>query len=84
MSLENFLVMRHELLLITSALLVLMAEIFMHPDKKIQTGIFSVIVFGIITITGFLPAPSGTLFGGMYVTSGIRILMKNILELSCH
>ena len=81
MSLENFLVMRHELLLITSALLVLMAEIFMHPDKKIQTGIFSVIVFGIITITGFLPAPSGTLFGGMYVTSGIRILMKNILNI---
>lgn len=81
MSLDNFLVMRHELLLIAAALLVLMAEIFMHPDKKIQIGIFSVIVLGLITIAGFLPAPSGTLFGGMYVTSGTRILMKNILNI---
>ena len=81
MSLDNFLVMRHELLLIAAALLVLMAEIFMHPDKKIQIGIFSVIVLGVITIAGFLPAPSGTLFGGMYIASGTRILMKNILNI---
>ena len=81
MSLENFLVMRHELLLIAAALLVLMAEIFMHPDKKIHTGIFAVILLGVITIAGFLPVPSGTLFGGMYISSGIRILMKNILNI---
>ena len=81
MSLDNFLVMRHELLLIVAALLVLMAEIFMHPDKKIQIGILSVIVLGVITIAGFLPAPSGTLFGGMYIASGTRTLMKNILNI---
>jgi NADH-quinone oxidoreductase subunit N len=81
MSLDNFLVMRHELLLIAAALLVLMAEIFIHPDRKIQIGIFSVIVLGAITLAGFLPASSGTLFGGMYVTSGIRIMMKNILNI---
>ena len=34
-----------------------------------------------ITIAGFLPSPSGTLFGGMYVTSGTRLLMKNILNI---
>ena len=81
MSLENFLVMRQELLLIAAALLILMAEIFMHPAKKMQTGIFAVILLGVITITGFLPVPSGNLFGGMYVSSGIRILMKNILNI---
>jgi NADH-quinone oxidoreductase subunit N len=81
MSLDNFLIMRHELLLIAAALLVLMAEIFMHSDKKIQIGNFSVIVLGLITIAGFLPASSGTLFGGMYITSGTRILMKNILNI---
>jgi NADH-quinone oxidoreductase subunit N len=81
MSSDNFLVMRHELLLIAAALLVLMAEIFMHPDRKIRSGIFSVIVFVLITIAGFLPAPDGNLFGGMYVSSGIRILMKNILNI---
>jgi len=81
MSLENFLVMRHELLLVAAALLVLMAEIFVHHGKKIHIGIFSLIVMGFITIAGFIPAPSGSLFGGMYVTSGTRILMKNILNI---
>ena len=81
MSVENFLVMRHELLLIAAALLVLMAEIFSQPEKKKQIGIFSIILLGVITIAGFLPAPSGTLFGGMYVTSPIILLMKNILNI---
>jgi NADH-quinone oxidoreductase subunit N len=81
MSVENFLVMRHELLLIAAALLVLMAEIFSQPEKKKQIGIFSIILLGLITIAGFLPAPSGTLFGGMYVTSPMILLMKNILNI---
>jgi NADH-quinone oxidoreductase subunit N len=81
MSVENFLVMRHELLLIAAALLVLMAEIFSQPEKKKQIGIFSIILLGVITLAGFLPAPSGTLFGGMYVTSPMILLMKNILNI---
>jgi NADH-quinone oxidoreductase subunit N len=81
MSLENFLVMRHELLLMAAALLVLMAEIFTHPDRKIKIANFSVILLAIIALTGFIPCASGTLFGGMYVTSGTRILMKNILNI---
>jgi NADH-quinone oxidoreductase subunit N len=81
MSLTNFLVMRHELLLIAAALLILMAEIFSHPDKKKQIGIFSVIIMGIITIVGFLPSEPGSLFGGMYVSSPARLMMKNILNI---
>lgn len=81
MSLDNFLIMRHELLLIAAALLVLMAEIFIHPDRKIQIAMFSVIVLGLITIVGFIPSQSGNLFGGMYVADGTRILMKNILNI---
>lgn len=73
--------MRHELFLIAAALLVLMAEIFTQPGKKIRIANFSVILLVIITLTGFIPAPSGNLFGGMYVTSGTRILMKNILNI---
>jgi NADH-quinone oxidoreductase subunit N len=81
MSLDNFLVMRHELLLLAAALLVLMAEIFTHPDRKIMIGVFSICLLAVITVAGFLPAPSGTLFGGMYVTSGTRVIMKNILNI---
>jgi NADH-quinone oxidoreductase subunit N len=81
MSLANFLLMRHELLLTAAALLILMAEIFWDPGKKRSINLFSMILFAGITITGFLPSPSGSLFGGMYVASGTRIIMKNILNI---
>jgi NADH-quinone oxidoreductase subunit N len=81
MSLGTFLIMRHELLLIAAALLVLIAEIFWNEDKRRYISLFSVILFGIITIAGFLPSTAGTLFGGMYVTSATTVLMKNILNI---
>jgi len=81
MSIGTFLLMRHELLLIAAALSVLIAEIFWDPDKKKNISLFSIILFGIITIVGFIPSATGTLFGGMYVTSGTTILMKNILNI---
>ena len=81
MSLENFSLMRHELLLIAAALLVLMAEIFWNPAKKRSISLFAVILFALITVAGFIPAPSGTLFGGMYVVDSVRLLMKNILNI---
>lgn len=73
--------MRHELLLTAAALLVLMAEIFTDPRKKNSISIFAVVIFGIITLAGFLPYANGTLFGGMFVNSGTRIIMKNILNI---
>jgi NADH-quinone oxidoreductase subunit N len=81
MSLGTFLIMRHELLLIAAALSVLIAEIFWNPDKKGSISLFSIIIFGVITIIGFIPSPEGQLFGGMYVSSGTRLLMKNILNI---
>jgi len=81
MSIGTFLIMRHELLLIVAALSVLIAEIFWDPDKKKSISLFSIILFGIITIFGFIPSTTGVLFGGMYVTSGTTILMKNILNI---
>jgi len=81
MSLGTFLIMRHELLLIAAALLVLIAEIFWNPDKKRSISLFSIILFGIITIVGFLPSVAGSLFGGMYVNTGTTLLMKNILNI---
>jgi NADH-quinone oxidoreductase subunit N len=81
MSLENFSIMRHELLLIAAALLVLMAEIFWNPAKKSSFSIFSIVLFAAITLAGFIPSSSGTLFGGMYVSDSTRLLMKNILNI---
>jgi NADH-quinone oxidoreductase subunit N len=81
MSLSTFLIMRHELLLSVAALLVLIAEIFWNPEKKQGISLFSIILLGVITIIGFLPATTGPLFGGMYISSGTRLLMKNILNI---
>jgi NADH-quinone oxidoreductase subunit N len=81
MNLENFSLMRHELLLTASALLILIAEIFWKPDKIRTLNRYAVILFSIVTIIGFLPSPQGSLFGGMYQNDGIRMIMKNILNI---
>ncbi|HEX2921949.1 MAG TPA: NADH-quinone oxidoreductase subunit N [Bacteroidales bacterium] len=80
MNAETFLLMRHELLLIAAALLVLMVEIFSDQGKR-NISLITIIFYGIITIAGFIPAGEGSLFGDMYVTDGMRILMKNILNI---
>jgi NADH-quinone oxidoreductase subunit N len=81
MSSGNFLIMRHELLLIAAVLLILIAEIFRDPAKKGNSTLFALILMGAITIIGFLPSTAGSLFGGMYVSTGTRLLMKNILNI---
>lgn len=82
MSSETFLLMRHELLLTAAALIVLMAEIF-YDQRKSRYGIsiFSAILFAVVTLAGFIPASDGSLFGGMYLIDGTRLLMKNILNI---
>ena len=81
MNLGTFLIMRQELLLIIAALLVLIAEIFWNPDKKSSISLFSIILLGVVTIIGFLPSQVGSLFGGMYISSGTTLIMKNILNI---
>ena len=80
MSLQELLMMRNELFLTAATVLVLMAEIFMNPAKKQSISTFSIILFALITATGFLKVNEGFLFGGMYVSTSITSLMKNILN----
>jgi NADH-quinone oxidoreductase subunit N len=81
MSLENFSMMRHELLLIAAALLLLVAEIFRNPAKRSSISLFAIVLFASITAAGFIPSPQGSLFGGMYIIDSTRLLMKNILNI---
>jgi NADH-quinone oxidoreductase subunit N len=81
MSLGNFALMRHELLLTVAALLVLTAEIFASSKSRKSISLFSIVLFAIITVAGFLPCPTGTLFGGMYEVNNTRLIMKNILNI---
>ncbi|MDP4268113.1 MAG: NADH-quinone oxidoreductase subunit N [Bacteroidota bacterium] len=77
----NFLLMRHELLLTAVAMIILIAEIFFSGEKKGWIRTLSISLFFIITLIGFLPVDSGSLFGGMYNTNALIALMKNILNI---
>ncbi|MCX6301398.1 MAG: NADH-quinone oxidoreductase subunit N [Bacteroidia bacterium] len=81
MNLVNFSLMRHELLLVVAALLILIVEIFASSKSRKSISLFSIVLFAVITIVGFLPSPTGTLFGGMYEVNNTRLIMKNILNI---
>ncbi len=89
MNLNDFIIMRHELLLTTVIIILLIAEVFSIFEKgeksisEFSFGIemFAILLFLIITLVGFVPSGRGMLFGGMYQTDEIRILMKNILNI---
>ncbi len=82
MSLQELLLLRHEWLLIATVLILLLLELNFAEEKKSNSIISAAILFAIVTLIGFLPVGYGSTFGGMYTTDPIRILMKNILNLS--
>ncbi len=81
MGLEKYLLMRHELVLIIITLIILIAELSVKDENSRKLRPFSIILFFIATVVGFLPIDEGTLFGGMYQTNGIIVTMKNILNI---
>lgn len=81
MNFQDFLVMRHELVLVAIAMIVLIAEIFVSEDKKKSIIPLAIGLFFINALFGFCPAQTGVLFGGMYKTSELQILMKNVLNI---
>ena len=81
MSLTDFLTMRHEILLSIIAILVLIIDLNLKPAKKHYIIPIVLCLFMVHLIIGFLPASNGVLFGGMYHTSALTILMKNILNI---
>lgn len=80
MNLDNFLIMRHELVLTAIAMIILIAEIFLSKENKNGIKWLAIILFAFHTVYGFCPAKAGTLFGGMYNSSELIILMKNVLN----
>lgn len=81
MNLESFMIMRHELVLTLAFILILVAEVFTGERNKEKIKGIAVALFAIVAAVGFLPAATGSLFGGMYQASGTTTLMKNILNI---
>ncbi len=80
MNFSNFLLMRHEIILLAIIMLLLIGEIFIHKDKKSSIIHLAIFLFGIHTAIGFLAVDESSLFGGMFRTNNMIHLFKNILN----
>lgn len=82
MDLGQFILMRQELLLTLAAVAVLIAEVSTSEKNKARIIPFTLGLFALITIIGFIPGQEGTLFGGSYQSSQLTVFMKNVLNLA--
>jgi len=82
MDLGQFILMRHELLLTFAALAILVAEVFTSEKNKSRIIPFTLGLFALVTIVGFIPGETGNLFGGSFQSSQLTTFMKNILNLA--
>jgi NADH-quinone oxidoreductase subunit N len=80
MNLSDFLTMRHEIVLSVLALLILIIDLNLHNRDKHRIIPISISLFFVYTLVGFLPADKSVLFGGMYQTNPLLVMMKNILN----
>lgn len=73
--------MRLEVLLTLLILYQLVADL---SEKEVKKGVrnATIFFFTVITILGFLPFQIESYFGNMYINDELRVLLKNILNLS--
>jgi len=80
MNFSNFLLMRHEILLLAITMLLLIGEIFIHKNKKGSLVHLAIFLFGIHTAVGFLHLDESSLFGGMFRSNNMIHFFKNVLN----
>lgn len=80
MNFESILLMRQELILIAITLLLLLSDLLSSDNNKLFIRPIALILFFGYMIVGFLPINTGTLFGGMYVSTAVTVMVKNILN----
>ena len=81
MNFSNFLLMRHEILLLAIILILLISEIFINSNKKSSIVHLAIFLFGIHTVVGFLSLEESNLFGGMFRTNNLVHFFKNVLNI---
>ena len=82
MDFSNFLLMQQEMSLMAVFVIIFLYDLFCSEKGRQFFQPVACALFTIHTIVGFLPAPTGEAFGGMFVSSDITILMKNILNIA--
>jgi len=81
MDYSSFLLMRHELILLSIILVLIIAEIFIPLNKKRSIVHLAIFLFGIHTAVGFLQLDHGSLFGGMFRSNDLIHFFKNVLNM---
>jgi NADH-quinone oxidoreductase subunit N len=80
MSFSDIFSMRHELVLTIITLLVLIIDLNLARQHKHKIIPITLGLFAIHTVLGFLPNAEVILFGGMYRTNALLMMMKNVLN----
>lgn len=80
MDFSNFLLMRHEILLLVIIMVLIVAEISIPRNKKSSVVHLAIFLFGLHTILGFFPNETSSLFGGMFRTDALIHFYKNVLN----
>ncbi|MDR9456601.1 MAG: NADH-quinone oxidoreductase subunit N [Salegentibacter sp.] len=81
MELSSFFLMRHEMVLLAIALILIIAEILIPKQKKSSAVHLAIFLFGIHTALGFFPLEESSLFGGMFRTNSLIHFFKNVLNI---
>jgi len=82
MDFRYILLMRHELLLLVVALIILMVDLFTSGEKKTYLIKFSLLLFALAMLIGFLPVKPGVLFGGAFQGNALTDLFKDVLNMA--
>ena len=78
MNWQTFLSMRHEILVTVLILYQLIADLT-EKENKHRVVNATIVMFALITIVGYLPSSPARMFGNMFVTDDMRMLLKNVL-----
>jgi NADH-quinone oxidoreductase subunit N len=81
MNFNDFLLMRHELVLVIVLLALLIIDLAMKSPDRRKIIPIALVLFFLNTVLGFLPLEYGTLFGGMFQSNPLTIMMKNVLNI---
>jgi NADH-quinone oxidoreductase subunit N len=82
MDFNNFLLMGQEIGLIAVFLILFSYDIIASEKGKQWFYPLACVLFAVQTAVGFLPLPSGEAFGGLYISSSMTVLMKNVLNIA--
>lgn len=81
MEVSSIFLMRHELVLLVIALILIIFEILIPNQKKSSAVHLAIFLFGIHTALGFFPLEENSLFGGMFRTNSLIHFFKNVLNI---